>query len=71
MSNVSLLASFVQEIILVFLSEFWNSASGNFVVIVMNVPVVKQMNIAMMWNRIDIGRKILFEQTDWNVSSLN
>ena len=37
----------------------------------MNIPAVKQLNIAMKWNRIDIGRKIILEEKEWKVSLLN
>ena len=37
----------------------------------MNIPPVRQAEIAMMWNRIDFGRKIFSREREWNVSLLN
>ena len=37
----------------------------------MNTPPVEKLKVTMMWNRIDVGRKIFLEEGKWDVSVTN
>ena len=36
----------------------------------MSISPVKQLTTAMMWDRVDIGRKLFSKEIEWNVSFL-